>query len=229
MGNRLPGVGLFLKLANRGDHSFSLAQAFTPGTEEGNGFSQSPLGGFRSVERASPLEGGYTLYPILPPRRKRLGYGKIPLPLFSVRNLVNNPGTASRKTDRFLAAGFTLIELIIVISIMLILLSIAAPIYRTSVIRSKEAVLRDNLFTMRALIDQYTVDKQEAPQSLQDLVTAGYLRDVPMDPFTAANNTWEEVYETDVVMNPDQTASGITDVHSGSSLRSLAGDIYSSW
>ena len=136
---------------------------------------------------------------------------------------------ASRETGRFSAAGFTLIELIIVISIMLILISIAAPIYRTSIIRSKEAVLRDNLFTMRALIDQYTVDKQEAPQSLQDLVTAGYLRDVPMDPFTAANNTWEEVYETDVVMNPDQTASGITDVHSGSSLRSLAGDIYSSW
>ena len=68
------------------------------------------------------------------------------------------------KQGRLRAAGFTLIELIIVVSIMLILLSVAAPIYRTSVIRSKEAVLRDNLFTMRALIDQYTVDKQEAPQ-----------------------------------------------------------------
>ena len=127
------------------------------------------------------------------------------------------------------SAGFTLIELIIVISIMLILISIAAPIYRTSIIRSREAVLRDNLFTMRALIDQYTVDKQEAPQSLQDLVAEGYLRDVPVDPFTGANNTWEEVYESDVVTNPDQTVSGITDVRSGSSLRSLNGDLYSSW
>ena len=135
----------------------------------------------------------------------------------------------SFRSGRIWAAGFTLIELIIVISIMLILLSIAAPIYRTSVIRSKEAVLRDNLFTMRALIDQYTVDKQEAPQSLQDLVTAGYLRDVPMDPFTASNTTWEEVFETDVLTNPDQTTSGITDVHSGSSLRSLTGDLYNSW
>ena len=160
---------------------------------------------------------------------KRLGYGKAPPPLFSGRNLVSNPGAASRKTGRFRAAGFTLIELIIVISIMLILISIAAPIYRTSIIRSREAVLRDNLFTMRALIDQYTVDKQEAPQSLQDLVAEGYLRDVPVDPFTGANNTWEEVYESDVVTNPDQTVSGITDVHSGSSLRSLTGDLYSSW
>ena len=60
-------------------------------------------------------------------------------------------------------------------------------------------------------------------------MTAGYLRDVPTDPFTASNTTWEEVFETDVVMNPDQTTSGITDVHSGSSLRSLAGDLYNSW
>src|SRR3970040_2173345 len=89
------------------------------------------------------------------------------------------------KRGRFFLAGFTLIELIIVISIMLILLSIAAPIYRTSVIRSKEAVLRDNLFTMRALIDQYTLDKQEAPQSLEDLAAEGYLREIPVDSFTA--------------------------------------------
>jgi general secretion pathway protein G len=136
---------------------------------------------------------------------------------------------APRDDNRWEAAGFTLIELIIVISIVLILLSIAAPMYRTSVIRSREAVLRDNLFTMRALIDQYTVDKQEAPQSLQDLVTAGYLREVPTDPFTGSNSTWEEVFETDVVMNPDQTTSGITDVRSGSNLRSLTGDLYNTW
>ena len=126
-------------------------------------------------------------------------------------------------------AGFTLIELVIVISIILILISIAAPLYRTSIIRSKEAVLRDDLFTLRSLIDQHTVDKQEAPQSLQDLVSAGYLRQIPVDPFTGSSQTWEVVFEEDVLTNPDQKAPGITDVKSGSSLRSLTGDSYSSW
>lgn len=126
-------------------------------------------------------------------------------------------------------AGFTLIELIIVISIILILISIAAPLYRTSIIRSKEAVLRDDLFTLRSLIDQYTVDKQEAPQSLEDLVSAGYLRQIPVDPFTTSNGTWEVVFEEDVLSNPDQKTPGITDVRSGSRLQSLTGDLYSSW
>ena len=126
-------------------------------------------------------------------------------------------------------AGFTLIELIIVISIMLILISIAAPLYRTSIIRSKEAVLRDDLFTLRSLIDQHTVDKQEAPQSLEDLVSAGYLRQIPVDPFTGSRETWEVVFEEDVLSNPDQKAAGITDVHSGSGLRSLTGDLYNTW
>ena len=127
------------------------------------------------------------------------------------------------------SVGFTLLELIIVVSVILILLSIAAPIYRTSIIRSKEAVLRDDLFTMRSLIDQYTVDKQAAPQSLQDLVAEGYLRAIPVDPFTGTNQSWEEVYESDVLMDPDQTMAGITDVRSGSPLRSLSGDLYNSW
>jgi len=126
-------------------------------------------------------------------------------------------------------SGFTLLELMIVISIILILISIAAPIYRTSIIRSKEAVLRDDLFTLRSLIDQYTVDKQEAPQGLEDLATAGYLRQVPVDPFTGSSETWEVVFEEDVLMNPDQTAPGIVDVHSGSTARSLTGELYSSW
>ena len=117
----------------------------------------------------------------------------------------------------------------IVISIILILISIAAPIYRTSIIRSKEAVLRDDLFTLRSLIDQYTVDKQEAPQGLEDLATAGYLRQIPVDPFTGSSETWEVVSEEDVLMNPDQTAPGIVDVHSGSTARSLTGELYSSW
>ena len=126
-------------------------------------------------------------------------------------------------------AGFTLLELIIVVSVLLILISVAAPMYRTSIIRSREAVLRDDLFTMRALIDQYTVDKQAAPQALADLVAEGYLREIPVDPFTGASDTWQEIYESDVLMNPDQMEHGLTDVHSGSPLRSLTGDLYSSW
>lgn len=138
--------------------------------------------------------------------------------------LVSRPPSWVRKYS-----GFTLIELMIVITIILILISIAVPIYRTSIIRSKEAVLRDNLFTLRALIDQYTLDKQQAPQSLEDLPTEGYIREIPGDPFTGSNQTWTVAYESDVLMSADQTMPGIVDVHSGSSLRSLSGEPYSSW
>ncbi|MBI4460015.1 MAG: prepilin-type N-terminal cleavage/methylation domain-containing protein [Acidobacteria bacterium] len=146
-------------------------------------------------------------------------------PRFAVRRgkLPYRPASALRD------AGFTLIELVIVITIILILISIAVPIYRTSVIRSKEAVLRDNLFTLRALIDQYTLDKQQAPQSLDDLAAEGYIRDIPVDPFTGSNRTWTVAYESDVLMSPDQTMPGIVDVHSGSNLTSLSGEPYSSW
>ena len=127
------------------------------------------------------------------------------------------------------AVGFTLLELMIVITILLTLVSLAAPIYRTSVIRSKEAVLRADLFTLRSLIDQYTLDKQEAPQALQDLAEAGYLREMPTDPFTNSNATWEEVYDDLSVLAPDQLQGGITDVHSGSNLTSLSGEPYNTW
>src|SRR3970040_956482 len=90
-------------------------------------------------------------------------------------------GGGRERTHHRSLLGFTLLELMIVITIMLILISIAAPIYRTSLVRSKEAVLRDDLFTLRSLIDQYTLDKQEAPQSLADLVCEGYLREMPVD------------------------------------------------
>ena len=126
------------------------------------------------------------------------------------------------------AAGFTLIELIVVVSIILILISVAAPIYRNSIIRAKEAVLRDNLFTMRQLIDEYTLDKQKAPQSLEDLVSGGYLREIPRDPFTGSNTTWQEEME-DTLMAVDQTEPGIVDVRSSSESTSLEGTPYSTW
>jgi len=123
---------------------------------------------------------------------------------------------------------FTLIELMIVISIILILVSISIPIYTTSVVHSKEAVLKDDLFTMRSVIDQYTLDKQKAPQSLQDLVSAGYLRSIPKDPLTGTADSWQTTSD-DTIMDPNQSQPGITDVHSGASGVSTEGTAYSSW
>ena len=124
--------------------------------------------------------------------------------------------------------GFTLIELMIVISMILILVSLAVPMYQQSIRRAKEAVLRDDLFTLRSSIDQFTLDKQRAPQSLDDLVQAGYLREVPIDPMTSTRDTWVVVNE-DYLQSIDQSQPGITDVHSGSELSALDGTPYASW
>ncbi len=124
--------------------------------------------------------------------------------------------------------GFTLVELMVVIAILTILLAIAAPIYRTTIIHAREAVLRDDLYQMRTLIGQYTLDKQAAPQTLQDLVTAGYLRQLPVDPFTRSSSTWVPVTD-DSIMSLSQQQPGIVDVHSGSQQTSLEGTPYSSW
>jgi general secretion pathway protein G len=124
--------------------------------------------------------------------------------------------------------GFTLIELMIVISIMLILISTAIPLYQASIKNAREAVLRQNLFTLRSVIDQYSEDKQKAPQSLQDLVDAGYLKQIPIDPMTQSRDTWQTVQE-DVLLSVDQNAPGITDVHSGSQLSGSDGTPYAEW
>lgn len=126
------------------------------------------------------------------------------------------------------APGFTLIEMIIVVAIMGILVSVAIPIYQVHIRRAHEAVLKEDLYTMRNAIDQYTQDKSKAPQDLNDLVTAGYLRAIPSDPFTNSNTTWQTVQE-DVQIAIDQTQPGITDVKSGSNLTSTEGTAYSSW
>jgi general secretion pathway protein G len=125
------------------------------------------------------------------------------------------------------SSGFTLLEMLIVMSIMVILLSIALPLYNQSIVRSREAVLRNDLFEMRSLISQYTLDKQKAPQSLDDLVTGGYIKMVPKDPMTNEAN-WEVVQE-DVLLAVDQQDPGITDVKSASSASASDGTAYSTW
>jgi general secretion pathway protein G len=132
-----------------------------------------------------------------------------------------------RRRDLQSSRGFTLLELMIVLSIMAILMAIAIPVYNQSVVQARESVLRANLSTLRNVISQYTLDKQKAPQSLEDLVTAGYLRQVPVDPMTREAN-WEVVQE-DVMMAVDQQNPGITDVHSASSGTASDGTAYSSW
>ena len=134
------------------------------------------------------------------------------------------------KSRRASRRGFTLIELMIVISMMAILVSVAIPAYRESVLRARESVLRQNLFTMRSVISQYTLDKQKAPQALDDLVTGGYLKQIPMDPMTDRNDTWTADQETDTIMSLDQQdQGGIVDVHSGSSGVGSDGTAYNTW
>jgi general secretion pathway protein G len=123
--------------------------------------------------------------------------------------------------------GFTVIELLIVMAIIGILVSMAVPIYQRSVVRAKESVLKQNLFTMRSVIDNFTYDKARAPQSLQDLVTEGYLRQVPVDPMTGEAD-WVVVME-DSVTSVNQMEPGIFDVHSKSEKKSLEGSPYNEW
>ncbi len=126
------------------------------------------------------------------------------------------------------ARGFTLIEIMIVMAIVSILVSIAVPLYQKSVLRAKESVLRSNLFTLRTVIDEYTYDKQKAPQSLQDLVSEGYLRQIPVDPITNSDRTWRVIME-DALTSVNQNEPGIYDVRSGSDKVSLEGMPYSEW
>ena len=129
---------------------------------------------------------------------------------------------------RFLSrAGFTLIELMIVMAIIVILISVAVPFYQKSIIRAKESVLHNNLFAMRTAIDEYTYDKQKAPQSLQDLVTEGYLRDIPNDPI-AGGNEWKVIME-DAGQAVNSQEPGIFDVRSTSDKTSLEGTPYGEW
>ncbi len=124
--------------------------------------------------------------------------------------------------------GFTLLELMIVMVVIGLLAAIAIPSYTRNIRAANEAVLREDLYTMRRAIDSYTVDKQKAPQTLDDLVQSGYLKIMPVDPMTKRSDTWMPVQE-DTVMTLDQTDSGINDVHSGSQLTGSDGTSYSTW
>ena len=126
------------------------------------------------------------------------------------------------------SSGFTLIELMIVISIILILVAVAVPNYRASVVHARESVLRQNLFTLRSVISQYTLDKEKAPQSLDDIVQAGYMKEIPNDPMTSKPD-WTVEQEDSTIMSVDQEDSGIDDVHSSSDAVSSDGTAYNTW
>ncbi len=124
-------------------------------------------------------------------------------------------------------SGFTFVEMMVVVTIIVILISMAIPIYNRAIIRSKESVLHNNLFTLRTVIDNYSYDKAKAPQSLQDLVSEGYLRAVPIDPMTNSTD-WKIVME-DASQSVSQQEPGIWDVHSGSDKTGLDGVPYADW
>jgi general secretion pathway protein G len=129
-----------------------------------------------------------------------------------------------RRTEQ----GFTLLELMIVMVVIGLLAAIAIPSYTNNIRNAKEAVLKEDLHTMRTAIDSYTVDKQKAPETLDDLVQSGYLKTMPVDPFTKRSDTWVPV-QSDTLSTIDQTQAGIDDVHSGAQMTASDGTSYNTW
>ena len=125
------------------------------------------------------------------------------------------------------SSGFTLIEMVIVIAMIMILLGIAVPTYQQSIQRAREARMLDDLTTLRLMIQEFTLDKQRAPQSLDELSQAHYLKEIPKDPCTGQAD-WT-VEQEDVLLAVDQSQPGITDVHSNCALRASDGRPYSEW
>jgi len=135
-----------------------------------------------------------------------------------------NPTSARKPSER----GFTLIELMIVMAIIGLLAAIAVPRFLASVTRAKEAVLREDLHVMRVAIQSYTVDKEKGPQGLDDLVQAGYLKDIPIDPVTSRSDTWITT-QSDAMTDITETEPGISDVHSGAQNLATDGTTYNTW
>jgi len=147
----------------------------------------------------------------------------IPMHLASPNPIPSSPRRKRSRPQR----GFTLIELMIVMSIILILVGISVGMYQQSIKHARETVLRSDLKIMREAIDNYTLDKQQPPQSLEDLAAAGYLREVPLDPITHQKD-WVPHFG-DTVLSPDQTTTGMDDVHAGNDTIATDGTPYSSW
>ena len=137
-------------------------------------------------------------------------------------------GIRTNRGKKLGEGGFTLVELMIVMTIIGILASIAIPSYIRAVQKAKEATLREDLHTIRTAIDSYTVDKEKAPQSLDDLVQAGYLKAIPNDPMTSRNDTWM-TSESDTMTDINETQGGMDDVHSGSEGLASDGTTYNTW
>jgi len=147
----------------------------------------------------------------------------------SNRERAQGTGLLRPSASASVTRGFTLLELMVVLTVLLILATMSMPIFQLAIVRAREAVLKEDLYTLRKLIDEYTLDKQHPPETLDDLVEEGYLRGgIPVDPFTGSNETWQTDVE-EVPTSPSQTTSGIVDVHSGSDGTALDGTAYSSW
>lgn len=138
------------------------------------------------------------------------------------RSMMSGSHQCTKSPEHQLQVGFTLIELVIALSILGIILSFAEPVYRNSVIKAKEAALKKDIFIMRDSIDQYYADNNSYPQSLDDLVEKKYIRSIPEDPFTKSKETW-------VTISSAPEESDIFDVHSGSDLLALDGSAYNEW
>lgn len=143
------------------------------------------------------------------------------------RRYMQRASSQSRPENARRAGGFTLIEMLVVVSIIIILLAVAIPTYNLSIQRARERALRDDLNILNKAIVQYTLDKQKAPQSLDDLKTAGYLDQIPVDPMTRETN-WE-VEQDEYIISFNQQEPGITGVHSASNAIGSNGQAYSTW
>ena len=122
--------------------------------------------------------------------------------------------------------GYTLLELLIVVAIISVLATLAIPSFQASAVKAREVALKHNLFTMRTVLDQYYADTQSYPESLEKLVETGYLRQIPIDPFTKSADTWQLIFDDNT---EEDIQSGIFDIHSGSDLVATNGTPYNQW